>query len=308
MEKKVLVAIDGSVYSSNSLDYLIKIFARDSDFHVHLLSIVAAGGSSQDWMFDVDPLRQQSPAAEKRSRTAHRYLKDARERLARNGFAKEQISFSSTTTSSGVAAAIHQHATQGHYDGVLIGRRGVGTVGGMFLGSTSSELLQKCHEIPLWIIDGEVASQRFLLAVQSQPESLMAADHLAYMLKDHNGAEICLYHSNSMFGRQAPAAAETFHDRWGQQWCEQYLDLENFLFYAHAQVLRDHGFPGQRISQLPAQMHLDVGFDLLRQAKRYNCGTVVIGRRGRQSTKGLFKGVSDRTVQQASNIATWLVG
>ena len=29
MEKKILVAVDGSVYSSNSLDYLAKLFGPD---------------------------------------------------------------------------------------------------------------------------------------------------------------------------------------------------------------------------------------------------------------------------------------
>ena len=30
MEKTILVAIDGSVYSANSLDYLARLFAADS--------------------------------------------------------------------------------------------------------------------------------------------------------------------------------------------------------------------------------------------------------------------------------------
>ncbi|BCO09556.1 hypothetical protein GF1_19320 [Desulfolithobacter dissulfuricans] len=68
MEKKILVAIDGSVYSSNSLDYLIKQFANDKDICVHLLSIISSAGKDDNWMFEVDSLRQHSPPniAEKR--------------------------------------------------------------------------------------------------------------------------------------------------------------------------------------------------------------------------------------------------
>lgn len=308
MEKSVLVAIDGSVYSSNSLDYLLKIFGKDANLHVHLTSVVSASGAGQDWMFDVDPMRELTPAAEKRSRVANRYLKDAKARLVRNGLTKEQVSYTVKTASVGISTCLHQEANQGQYDAILIGRRGIGTVGGMFFGSTSGELIEKCHETPIWIIDGEISSQRFLLAVQSRPESLMAADHLAFMLKDHPDVEICLYHSNTMFGKQQPAQAEDFHAQWGRAWCEQYLDLENFLFYAHAQVLIDSGIPKNKITQLPAQMHLNVGADLLRQAKKFNCGTIVIGRRGRQAGKGLIKGASDQTIKQAQNIAVWLVG
>jgi nucleotide-binding universal stress UspA family protein len=191
---------------------------------------------------------------------------------------------------------------------MMIGRRGLGSMGNMFFGSTSAGLIEKCHKIPLWIIDGNVSSHRFLLAVQNQPASLMAADHLAFFLKDHPSAEICLYHSNSVFGRQQPAKPEAFHAQWGKAWCDQYLDLDNYLFFAHAQLLMDNGIARHRITQLPTQMHLDVSSDLLRQAKQYNCGTIAIGRRRRDGVKGQIKGVSDKTLNQAQNIAVWLAG
>lgn len=307
VDKTVLVAIDGSVYSSNSLDYLIRVFNKDPNLAIHLLSIVPAGGSGESWMYDVDPLRSQSPDSEKRTRIAARYLRDARQRLIRNGFAEEKITYATAASAASTTTAIHHEANRGVYDSLLIGRRGVGMVGEMFFGSSSAQLIAKCHELPLWIIDGEVRSNRFLLAVQSMPASLMAADHLAYMLKDQPEAEICLYHSNSVFGDKTPASPEDFHGQWGREWCDEYLDIDNFLFYAHARVLMDGGIAHAKISQLPVQMHIDVGFDLLRQAKRHHCGTIVIGRRGRYASRGLFKSVSDRTMQQAHDIAVWLV-
>ena len=307
MEKTVLVAIDGSVYSCNSLDYLAKLFGSGHDLSIHLLSVVSAGGAGKDWMFDVDPYRTQSPASEKQSHLANKHLKEAEDRLIRNGFAKEKIN-SQVRVASGISATIREEAKRGNYDSLLIGRLGLGAMGNMFFGSTSGELVEKCHNLPLWIVDGNVTSNRFLLAVQSQPASLMAADHLAFILKDHSNAEICLYHSNSVFGKQQPAKAEAFHEQWGRSWCDQYLDLDNFLFFAHAQLLVDNGIARHRITQLPTQIHLDVSADLLRQAKQHNCGTIVIGRRNRDGSKSLIKGVSDKTLNQAQNIAIWLAG
>lgn len=308
MEKTVLVAIDGSVSSSKSLDYLAKLFGSDSTLTVHLLSVVSpAGGGGKDWMFDVDPHRSPSAGSEKEAQLARRHLKEAEERLVRNGIARERI-VSRVKVASGVSAAIREEAKSGNHDSVLIGRRGLGAMGTMFFGSTSGDLIEKCHSIPLWIVDGDVNTSRFLLAVHSHPASLMAADHLAFILKDHPSAEICLYHSNSVFGKQRPAAPEEFHAQWGKAWCDQYLDLENFLYFAHAQLLTDNGIPRRSITQLPMQMHLDVGTDLLRQAKQYNCGTIVVGRRQRGGSKGQIKGVSDRTLNQAQNIAVWLAG
>jgi len=307
MEKTILVAIDGSVYSGNSLEYLTKLFGPASGLSIHLLSVVSSGGGGKDWMFDVDPLRTQSPESEKRAHLARRQLKDASDRLVRHGFVRERIECR-VKIATNISGAIREEAERGRYDSVVIGRRGLGTVGNMFFGSTSGELIEKCHTVPLWIVDGNVSASRFLLAVHSHPSSLMAADHLAYMLKDHPGAEIALYHSNPVFGSQQPAKAEDFHAQWGKAWCDQHLDLDNFLFAAHTQLLTAGGIPRHRIVQLPAQTHIDVGSDLLRQAKQHGCGTIVIGRRRRDLVKGQLKGVSDKTLKQAQNIAIWLAG
>ncbi len=307
MEKTILVAIDGSVSSCNSLDYLAKLFRSDSTLSIHLLSVVSVGGAGKDWMYDVDPHRTPSATSEKQSHLAGKHLKEAEDRLIRNGFSKERIE-ARVKVASGICAAIRDEAERGQYDSVLIGRRGLGVMGNMFFGSTSAEMIEKCSKIPLWIVDGKVSSTRFLLAVQNQPASLMAADHLAFILKDHPQAEICLYHSNSVFASQQPAKAEAFHAQWGKAWCDQYLDLDNYLFYAHAQLLMDNGVARHRITQLPTQMHLDAGTDLLRQAKQHNCGTIVIGRRHRDGNKGGIKGVSDKALKQAQNIAVWLAG
>ena len=86
MERTILVAIDGSVYSSNSLDYLAQLFGADRGLSIHLLSVVAGGGADKDWMYDVDPLRAQTPGSEKHAALARRRLKEAEERLTRNGF------------------------------------------------------------------------------------------------------------------------------------------------------------------------------------------------------------------------------
>ncbi len=309
MERKILVAIDGSVYSSNSLDYLIRLFHHDPDIVIHLLAVVSSAGSDQNWMFDVDPLREQSAASDRKTRSAYRYLKDAKKRLVRNGFAEEQVSYQAETGRTNISTAIHHIANHGHFDALLIGRRGMGKVGEMFFGSVSSWLLDKCHEVPLWIIDGEASSNRFLLAVHSIPESLMAADHLAFIMEADSKSEILLYHSIPVFGgKSCPCVEEEFHQQWGKAWCTEHLDLENYLFHAHAQILMEGGVAKKRITQLPMRRDIDASRDLLRHAKKHHCGTIVLGRRGRDVDKGMFGGVSYRTLQNAENIAIWLVG
>lgn len=309
MERKILVATDGSVYSSNSLDYLICLFQHDRAVTVDLLAVISSAGSDQNWMFDVDPLREQSATTDRKTATAYRYLKDAKQKLLRSGFSEDQVNYEVQSSRANISTAVYHAAVHGQYDALLVGRRGMGRMGEMFFGSVSSWLLEKCHEIPLWIIDGEVSSTRFLLAVHSLPESLMAADHLAFIMQSNSKSEVLLYHSIPVFGgKGCPCAEEEFHQQWGKTWCMEHLDLENYLFHAHAQILMEGGVAKKRIKQLPMQRDIHASRDLLRQAKKHDCGTIVLGRRGRDVGKGMFGGVSDRTMQYAQNLAIWLVG
>ncbi|CAK8711283.1 MAG: universal stress protein [Candidatus Electrothrix sp. AW2] len=308
MKKKILVAVDGSVYSSNSLDYLIRLFRENDAFDIDLFAAVSAGSKDQSWMNEVDPHRIENTVVLQRKAIAAKYLKDARMRLVRNGFAKENITSIVHASSQGITGSIYHFAKENLYDGILVGRRGVGRVGEMLLGSVSADLVRQCHEIPIWIIDGNVTSTRFLLAVHTCIHSLMAADHLSFILKDNPTAEVCIYHSRSAFGSTpSHSSKEEYHHYWGERWCDKNLDLETCLYKAHSQVLIQNGFPKERIIHITPRRGIHPSHDLLRQAKRYQCGTIAIGRRPRVD-KGLFGGVSDRITRKAQNMAIWLVG
>ncbi len=308
MEKQIMVAVDGSPYSLNSIDYLARLFKDDPTISLHLHAVVSEAGSGQNWMYEVDPLREHTPLTERRRITAEKFLRDARARLCRQGFCEDRVSLAADVSPLQAAPAIHQEANKGIYDALVIGRRGMGKVGELFFGSVSAYLVDRCHDVPLWIIDGEVTANRFLLAVHGKPQSLLAADHLAFIAKSHPQSEILLYHSSVLFGSDHATAAEDFHKIWGKEWCDQYLDIENYLFYAHAQVLKDNGISAKRITQLKMEWDLDPSHDLIRQAKKHHCGTIVFGRRPREATRSLFGGVSDRALSQAQNLALWLVG
>ncbi len=295
MNKQILVAVDGSVYSSNSLDYLICLFRNNDMFHIDLIGTVRDSGALH-------------PEKKNREENTRNYLQDARSRLLRNGFQEGQVTFCVQTSAAAPATTIHNYARRGNYDALLVGRRGVGRMGEIFMGSVSADLIRKCHEVPLWIIDGNVSSTRFLLAAHSSPGSLMAADHLAFILHNRPKTDIYIYHSSAVFGSEPPAPAERFYRRWGEEWCNRHLDLDRHLYQAHTRILVEGGIPEQQIRHIPPQRDFDAGHDLVRQAEKHDCGTVVIGRRGREAVKGLMGGVSDRTTQNAQNLTVWLVG
>jgi nucleotide-binding universal stress UspA family protein len=253
------------------------------------------------------PCTNLSAVAARRSKIAS-YLHDADERLRRNGFSADRISVSLLATPFSPAAAVHQQLLCGSYDSLLIGRRGMGRLGELLLGSVSAELLCRCHETPVWLLDGDVASSRFLLAVHSSLGSLSAADHLAFILSGCPEAEIFIYHSFALFGSAPVAPLKDFEERLGKDWCGKHLDFETCLYQAHTDILLANGMAGQQIRPLPPHRDFEVGHDLLRQAKQHGCGTIVVGRRGPTEAKGLLGGVSDRIIRHAENLAVWIVG
>ena len=70
MKKKILVAVDGSVYSSNSLDYLIRLFRQDQNFSIDLLAhadviIFSDSGKSQNCFPKISVLNKINIASER---------------------------------------------------------------------------------------------------------------------------------------------------------------------------------------------------------------------------------------------------
>lgn len=309
MNKKILVPEDGSTYSTNSTDYLIKLFSQNSDIHIHLLTIVPHGQGEHSWILDVDPFIAGTLSGNNKIiNKAGKYLQKTKEKLMRNGFSKEQITCEVKSGRGSIISTINQTARRGDYDALLVGRRGLGIVGEMFLGSVSLALLGQCREIPLWIIDGNITSaNRFLLAVHTMPASLMAADHLAFIIQSKPDAEILLYHSRKLFGTKPDTREEEFYPQWGRQWCKQHLDLDNHLFNAHAEVLMQGGIAKNQIKFLPMQKKLTVSHDLLKQAKQQKCGTIILGRRGGDFSKGLLGGITDKVTRNAQDVTIWLV-
>lgn len=309
MGKKILVPEDGSTYSANSTDYLIKLFHQDRDIHIHLLTVVPHGRGEQSWMLDVDPLRAGILSGnDKIINESMEYLQRTKDKLIRNGLAGEQISCEVKSGRGAVISTIYQTASRGNYDALLVGRRGLGIVGEMFLGSVSLALLEKCRKIPLWIIDGNITfANRFLLAVHAMPASLMAADHLAFIVKEKPDTEILLYHSRKLFGTKPDTREKDFYPQWGQEWCKQHLDLDNHLFNAHTEVLVKGGIDKKQIKILPMQKKLDVSHDLLNQAKQRECGTIILGRRGGGFSRGLLGGVTDKVTRNAQDVTIWLI-
>lgn len=310
MERKILVAVDGSSYSNNTLQYLGSLFAPVPEMKLHLLSVVACSSlpAGKEWLGELELMNILPPEAQKRLRTAKTYMNTATARLEKLGIAAERVTTEVRLARIALADDILNQARQGLFDAVVIGRRGLSKLEELVMGSVSAALFEKAHDVPLWIIDGQVDSRKFLVPIDGSFCSLMAVDHLSHILAGSSHCRITLFHSTAMLSTVRTIDPQVLYDRWGREWCEEHLGRPDSLFHAPKQILVESGIPEENIGWLHTAKGIEAARQILRQALIDDYGTIVIGRRGEEVRKGLFRGVSDRVVLMGDQVAIWIVG
>lgn len=311
MQRKILVAVDGSPFSSNAIHYIGRLFSNQPETFFHLLSVVPVSGpglAAREWLSEAELMNTIGPGTRNKLAAQKKYMKDAVFQLRQLGIEPERITSAVQLSHRGIAEDIMQEARKGLYDSLLVGRRGIGKIEELFMGSVSQTIFEKCHDVPLWIIDGEVSSCKFLVPVDGSVHSLQAIDHLAFIISDNPNAEVTLFYSTAILGDRPEIDPQEFYDIWGKEWCDANLSRPDSLFHGPKQILIDNGFPAERIFWLQTFKGIDPSRQILRQALVDEFGTIVIGRRGSDVDKGIFRGVSDRVILMAEQIAVWIVG
>jgi len=308
MKKEIILAIDGSMYSNHALSYITEIFAEVKDFHFHLCSWITASTSIMPSAAKPKNSLIPETSHNKKEITAKRYLHKAKEKLLSAGIDEERIHTKVAISGYNIAAAIQQHVTKELPDALLLGRRGFTGITEMLMGSVSTELFRKCHSTPLWIIDGDVQQKDFFVPLDGSVNSLLAVDHLAHILNGRKDVRICLFHCAALFGKKVTCNPRLFDEHWDKGWCDKHLSGTDCLFQGPRQLLLEAGIPDTKIEILPETSDLEEAHGIISQARKQNCGTIVMGRRSAGMAKGLLGGVSDRTIKHVENLALWVIG
>ena len=310
MERNILAAVDGSVFSFNALRYLGQLFTDLDDISVHLLYVLPSQplAIGSEWVQEKDRLLSLSPAMRARYAGAKRFMEEAVLQLGRRGIAPQQVSCHVQLARTGVAADIIFEAKKELYDALVIGRRGVGAIEEMICGSVSSTAAQQCFELPIWVVDGKVNARKFLLPVDTSFNSLKAADHLGFILQGNPYAEIFLLHFSSVVGGDTEPDWPELQALWGKDWCAEHLGRQDSVFHAPEQILLERGIGVDRICRRQGGYCFAPHKPICRQAIVEGCGTIVVGRRSKCKAQSFFHGVSDKVLDVASQVAIWVVG
>jgi nucleotide-binding universal stress UspA family protein len=310
MKRKLLVAVDGSVYSSNMISYLCRLFHDQANIAFHLFNTIPFGQlpNGHELLSETDLISTLGLKGQKKFATADRNINKAMDKLVRGGIAPERISSDAHLSRAGIAADIIHEARRGLYDALVIGRRGLGRLEQFFIGSVSTTVLEKCYDVPVWIIDGQVDSRKFLVPVDGSEHTLRAVDHLAFIVKDVPKVEITLFHSKAILAQRSAIDFDQCSEQWGADWCQEHLTRKDSHFHGPQQLLIESGIPAARIRRKKTTMGIHPSRQIVRQALIDGLGTIVMGRRPEDANKGITGSVSGRVVAMAVNTSIWLVG
>jgi nucleotide-binding universal stress UspA family protein len=304
MQKKILVAVDGSIHTKQAIRYAARLSSMVEDITYELIHIQPA--VSQYLKEDADQSRLKAVMA-RQATQARQLLEEYKDQMLRRDVTESRIILTTLPRQRGVAEDVLNFGQNGRYDAVLIGRRGASYLTELMLGSVTANLIAHTQVIPIWMVDGDVASDKILVAVDGSEGSLRAVDHLSFILAGQTDVQLQFVHVEPRLGDYCdidlndPAAADTTEVSLNEN--RRCIDR----FYAQARaIMQEAGFSEKQLDIKVVKSMMRTGKAVVDEARNGDYGTVVIGRHGQGRT--VFGGsVARYVINKATERALWIV-
>ncbi len=310
MDKKVLIGVDGSNHALWAVDYVGLMSLAIPDLWATVYHVVRSvpppvlHGDPHDAQNFRLAQRMQQLMHERASAVTDK----ASERLKATGFKADRISDKAQTRGLGLARDLVLEGSQGLYDAIVLGRRGLSKVQELFLGSVTNKVVQHADRVAVWVVGGKVKNRRILCAVDNSRGSLRAVDHLAFMLMGSRDYEVTLFHAGPDLDSLPSVEPEEDESKEMARELDHYDSEQSASFNSQALLLfKEHGLDPDRIRTISSRRSGSISNAILKEAVKSDCGTVVLGRRGEGGAFWLGH-VSDKVLAKASDLAVWVVG
>jgi nucleotide-binding universal stress UspA family protein len=294
--KKVLVAIDGSAKSLETIRYLPSL---ESLRHARLV-LYHVFNSVPECYWDI----AKEPKAVKvvptvlawqaqQEKIIRAYMDNSKAVLVKAGFPERAVKILVRNRKKGVARDILAEAREG-YDALVMRRRGFTLLPSVIMGSVATKLVQKLTFIPVIVAGIHPPAPRFLIAFEDSPGAMRAVD-FAGRLMAANTHRATLFHairgSLSIEGNQlyCPPEVIAAHEEAAHQ-----------AFAKARERLQCHGIADDRLDFRVVKNVRSRAAAIAEEAAAGNYGAIVIGRRGKTHVRNFFMGrVCDKVIHMA---------
>lgn len=308
MQRHLLLAVDDSISSKNAIQYVVRISSLVKDISYTLIHIQPPIS-----LFLEDEAKTSIKAQmaiekikEKNAKHAKEILEKCKTRMTEMGVAADRIQVYTQPRKSGIAKDVIEIAEEKQFDAIVVGRRGLSKIQEVFMGSFTNKLVEHSKYIPVWIVDGDVTSNRILLALDGSESSLRAVDHFCFIAANNPDIKATLFHANPRF----------------QDYCmidfnENDQELEEIVFQVEQKsidhfmskvrkLFRESNIQDSQIEIKQVKCIGNPGKAIIEESIKGKYGTVVVGRRG--TSRSFFMGsVSHYVLEKICDRALWLV-
>ena len=308
LTKKVLLAFDDTLSSRQAVEYLKCVFGRREDFEVVVCCIarrppayLLTSGGARSLIQREKKLEEVIQANLDQAQKITERGKD----LLCKVFPEKAIETKVFLQHGDLAYEIIREAEGGNYDAIVIGRRGLSRLTQGFLGSVSYKVAEHAR-VPVWMVAGKAWNRKVLVAVDLEEPGFRVVDHVAFIFSKDPEVEITLFHVVYPFAGADPRT-ETLKEV-ESRLAEEEEEAARSFFEKARTVFEEGGFPAERVRVKIVRSIFGPAAAILKEARRGNYGTVVVGRRGRGGFKGLLLGsVSTKIIATLKDRAVWLV-
>jgi nucleotide-binding universal stress UspA family protein len=317
MRKKILLTVDGSEHSLETVRYTAKTVPVNSVkivlFHIRTRVPESFWDQQREPAFryrhiDVGEWESQQ------EKILQEFMAKASEILYAAGIPRKSVSIGIQDRQAGIASDIIAESKRG-YDSVVVSRRGVSELKDFVLGSIANKLVEKVAHVPVWIIGSGQQRGKFLVAVDGSEGAMLAVDYLANMVGNIHHFEITLFHVvrgfdffRPMAGKPRGAAPDkVLKEKFDKELELAGREIEPVFEEATKRLLKAGVAPAsvrEKVVKGPSTRSGAISDE----AERGGYDTIVVGRRGLSKVQEFFMGrVSSKVIQLSSDKTVWVV-
>lgn len=315
--KKILIAVDGSDQSFETVRYMGPILPGDRTevtlFHVmnwmpESFWDFASDSSVRHKMLEFGSWKSRQQAF------IEEFMERASRALHQAGYPLNHVTIRVEDRRVGIARDIMREAKNG-YAAVALGRHGWSPLQSLILGSIAQKIVNHALRIPVWIVGGQPAPGKILVAMDRSEAALRTFDCVTGHLGLRN-KELLLFHVIRSPDMPRPEGRPSDSQAGWSDWvdkvrreaanCER--EIIQSVFERHMKRLEQTGGDVSRIKTKIRTSGSSRAGSVMEEAEEGGYGTIVVGRRGHSRVEEFLMGrVSSKILQLARDRAVLVV-
>ncbi len=283
MERHLLVTVSEKHDNLFGVRFVGNFFKEKHEMKITLLYLTPRPPGRFEADMDTEQRIKKSEAK------GNKALREAKKGLLKAGFAEDQIATKMRASRLSKVNEIIQEGSEGRYDAVVLGRRGLSRLEETFDESVTSALFEQEWGFPLWICrNPDTARKNLLACVDGSDASRRMLDHVGFILAQAVHQQVTLLTISKKGTIGDKKADEILHDS--------------------KKTLMEEGISAERI-QYQVIPEANAGKAIMREASTGQFAAVAVGRTGKAMgfLKKVFVGSVSRTLfQELEGASLWL--